>query len=275
MKKIMFCFVIICFAVMFCSIGTFADVPIRCEMDFKIGDFIYLRDAVSAENESGIVEFFNRGTPHHQYDEGMIDFVNVGCSWGKSVMRILDQLVLLDFDCDHEEMEDRILTLESYSFGKGTGGVYMEYELPQGIYVQCQYLTTVKENSSPSPEFVLKTKEGGEIPFVKWNANLLSYRGYYLPEGGKTVIITIYFPAEMKNLDALVEGIGELSFVSFRELTSGEDINATVPHADGGITAFPWLWVGIGGGAAVVIGGAVAAALILRKKRRKAVDVEN
>jgi len=35
-------------------------------------------------------------------------------------------------------------------------------------------------------------------------------------------------------------------------------------------SAFPWLWVGIGGGAVVAICGAAVTAVMIRKKRRRA-----
>jgi len=234
-------------------------------MFLEAEEFYELRAATDASDEEAFASVMkNKPLP--------AGYRPINVDEGRRMFELMDSYYLTDFSDRAEYRTFGIKVAYDRSSDSVEHLVFVYYFEGFDINIEVEYDSFRVNPAGDGAEeaFSLKTSEGESLLFYKDR-----YRDNRYLASLKNQQVDMYFTLYLeKDCDisfvSSVLGGEPIDYCTVRALTMGveEDLSDIV-FVDKP-SAFPWLWVGIGGGAVVAICGAAVTAVMIRKKRRRA-----
>ena len=253
-KRIVTYMILVFIFVFFASFGAKATLPPRlCYVTFDVESFSHLRQAITAEDDSGVAAFFESGKEDEDNTFSLSVLLPNRFLWGQKILTFLDQVNLLKFSNEEnlirETIRMEVRFVSDYP-------VEVSYRFSSGVEVRVCYLNRKNSDFSPKdPSFIWTLGSGESLVFESSESDSLVYYTETKLLSENVCIVYVSFPKEAKDVNAFIQEMGAVTIAPFSELTAAPPDN-TWWHV-----ALP-----VGGGIAVV--GSLAAVLLLRKKKK-------
>ena len=193
-KRIVPYMILVFIFVFFASFGAKATLPPRlCYVTFDVDNFSCLREAVSAEDDAGVVAFFESGK---EDEDNTFSLSTPDCLWGQKVLKLLDQFNLLQFS-NEENLIHKTIRVEARFVSDYPAEAY--YLFSSGVEVRVRYLNSKDSDFSPkNPSFVWSLESGESLAFEASEYDPLVYcaKTDFLSENNCTVYVFSSFPCE-------------------------------------------------------------------------------